>query len=186
VRILIRWIGEDPAREGLRETPKRVLRAYEEWFAGYENEPKQLLERCFEEVAGYDETVLLRDVPFRSHCEHHIAPITGRVHLAYLPDKRVVGISKLVRLVQVFSNRLQIQERLTAQIADTINEVLKPRGTGVVIQATHACMTGRGVHACGTNLVTSRLLGVFRDNVQARQELFAATDLRQTGHALGC
>jgi GTP cyclohydrolase I len=185
VRTLIRWAGDDPRREGLLDTPKRVLRAYEEWFAGYENDPRQLLERCFEEIAGYDEIVLLRDIAFQSHCEHHMAPITGRIHIGYLPDKRVIGISKLVRLVQVFSKRLQIQERITAEIADAIDQVLKPRGTAVAIYATHACITARGVHACGVNMVTSRLLGAFRDNPQTRQEFFAAIDLRQNGHPPG-
>jgi len=186
VRTLIRWAGDDPKREGLLDTPKRVLRAYQEWFAGYENDPTQLLARCFEEVAGYDEIVLLRDVSFQSHCEHHMAPISGRVHIAYLPNTRVIGISKLVRLVRVFSQRLQIQERLTAEIADAIDRVLKPRGTAVAIHAVHACITARGAHTSGMNMVTSRLLGTFRDNLQTRQEFFAAINLRQNGHPPGC
>ena len=185
VRTLIRWAGEDPRRQGLLDTPKRVLRAYEEWFSGYQDDPTQLLERCFEEIAGYDEIVLLRDVTFQSHCEHHMAPITGRVHIGYLPNKRVIGISKLVRLVQVFSKRLQIQERMTAEIATAIDQILKPRGTAVVIHATHACMIARGVHACGASVVTSRLLGAFRDNLQTRQTFFAAVDFHKNGHPFG-
>ena len=137
VRTLISWAGDDPTREGLLDTPERVVRAYEEWFAGYNEEPSQLLERCFEEIAGYDEIVLLRDIRFESHCEHHVAPIIGGAHIAYLPDRRVVGISKLARLVQVFAKRLQIQERMTAEIAQTIDQVLKPRGIAVVIEAIH-------------------------------------------------
>jgi GTP cyclohydrolase I len=147
VRTLIRWAGDDPAREGLLATPERVVRAYEAWFAGYQEDPAQLLERCFEEIAGYDEIVLLRDISFSSHCEHHMAPIIGRAHIAYLPDRRVVGISKLARLVRVFAKRLQIQERMTAEIAQMIDQVLKPRGVAVVIEATHQCMTTRGVHS---------------------------------------
>ncbi len=186
VRTLIRWAGDDPDRQGLLDTPKRVARAYEEWFAGFKADPTQMLERCFEEIAGYDEIILLRDIRFTSHCEHHMAPITGRVHIGYLPDKRVVGISKLVRVVQAFSRRLQIQERMTAQIADTMDDILKPRGTAVAIQATHACMAARGVQACGVSLVTSRLSGEFRQNPQLRQEFFAAIALGQNGRPPGC
>jgi GTP cyclohydrolase I len=178
VRTLIGWAGDDPTREGLLGTPERVARAYEEWFAGYDEEPALLLERCFEETAGYDEIVLLRDIRFQSHCEHHMAPIIGRAHIAYLPDRRVVGISKLARLVEVFAKRLQIQERMTAEIAQTINQVLKPRGVAVVIEAIHECMTTRGVHSCGVSMVTSRMLGAFRDTPETRHEFLAAIGLR--------
>jgi len=181
VRTLIRWAGDDPQREGLAGTPGRVARAYEEWFAGYREDPKALLQRTFEEVEGYDEIVVLRDIRFESHCEHHMAPIVGRVHIGYLPRSRVVGISKLARLVEVYGKRLQIQERLTAQIANTINEVLKPQGVAVVVEATHGCMTTRGVHKHGASLVTSRMLGAFRRQPQTRQEFLAALDLRGIG-----
>src|SRR6186997_3192546 len=146
IRTLIQWAGDDPDREGLRGTPARVVRAYEEWFAGYFEDPREYLQRTFEEVAGYDEIVLLRDIRFESHCEHHIAPIIGKVHIAYLPNNRVVGISKLARLVEVYAKRLQIQEKMTAQIANTLDEVLQPKGVAVVIEAAHQCMTTRGVH----------------------------------------
>ena len=178
VRTLIRWAGDDPDREGLRGTPGRVARAYEEWFSGYFEDPRDYLKRTFEEVAGYDEIVLLRDVRFASHCEHHIAPIIGRVHIGYLPRNRVIGISKLARLVEAYAKRLQIQERFTAQIANCLNEVLKPHGVAVVVQATHGCMTTRGVHKTAASLVTSRMLGVFRRQAQTRQEFLAALDLR--------
>jgi len=181
VRTLIRWAGEDPDREGLGGTPARVARAYEEWFAGYREDPKALLQRTFEEVGGYDEVIVLRDIRFESHCEHHMAQIVGRVHIGYLPRKRVVGISKLARLVDAYAKRLQIQERLTAQIANTINQVLKPHGVAVVVQATHGCMTTRGVHKSAASLVTSRMLGVFRRQAQTRQEFLAALDLRGAG-----
>ena len=184
VRTLIRWAGEDPGREGLEDTPDRVTRAYEEWFAGYREDPKALLQRTFEEVDGYDEIVVLRDIRFESHCEHHVASIIGRVHIGYLPRSRVVGISKLARLVEAYAKRLQIQERLTAQIANTINEVLKPHGVAVVVEATHGCMTTRGVHKHGASLVTSRMLGAFRRQPQTRQEFLAALDLRGTGSAV--
>jgi GTP cyclohydrolase IA len=180
VRTIIRWTGDDPEREGLVDTPSRVVRAYEEWFAGYKEEPGQLLERCFEEVAGYDEIVLLRDIRFESHCEHHMAPIIGRAHIGYLPERRVVGISKLARLVEVYAKRLQIQERMTAEIAQTIEQVLKPRGVGVVIEATHECMTTRGVHNRGVSMVTSRMLGAFREHPETRQEFLAAIGLRNS------
>src|SRR5215212_2470831 len=185
VRTIIRWTGDDPEREGLVDTPSRVVRAYEEWFAGYKEEPGQLLERCFEEVAGYDEIVLLRDIRFESHCEHHMAPIIGRAHIGYLPERRVVGISKLARLVEVYAKRLQIQERMTAEIAQTIEQVLKPRGVGVVIEATHECMTTRGVHNRGVSMVTSRMLGAFREHPETRQEFLAAIRAGG-GHSAGC
>jgi len=181
VRTLIRWAGDNPAREGLEGTPGRVARAYQEWFGGYGEDPKALLQRTFEEVDGYDEIVVLRDIRFESHCEHHMAPIVGRAHIGYLPRSRVVGISKLARLVEAYAKRLQIQERLTAQIANTVNEVLKPAGVAVVVEATHGCMTTRGVHKHGASLVTSRMLGVFRRQPQTRQEFLAALDLRGTG-----
>jgi len=178
VRTLIRWAGDDPAREGLAATPARVARAYEEWFAGYAEDPEAFLKRTFEEVGGYDEVVVLRDISFESHCEHHMAPIVGRVHIGYLPRNRVVGISKLARLVEAYAKRLQIQERFTAQIANCLNAVLKPHGVAVVVQATHGCMTTRGVHKTPASLVTSRMLGVFRRQAQTRAEFLAALDLR--------
>ena len=181
VRTLIRWAGDDPNREGLEDTPGRVARAYEEWFAGYRDDPKALLQRTFEEVGGYDEIIVLRDIRFESHCEHHMAQIIGRVHVGYLPRKRVVGISKLARLVDAYAKRLQIQERFTAQIASTLNDVLKPHGVAVVVQATHGCMTTRGIHKSAASLVTSRMLGVFRRQAQTRQEFLAALDLRGAG-----
>ena len=174
VRTLIRWAGDDPAREGLRETPGRVARAYEDWFSGYGQEPAAFLRRTFEEVGGYDEIVVLKAIPFSSHCEHHMAPITGQVHVGYLPRRRVVGISKLARLVGAFARRLQVQERLTAEIADTLQEVLQPRGVAVMVEATHACMTTRGVHTRETVMITSRMLGAFRENPATRREFFAA------------
>ena len=177
VRTLICWAGDDPTREDLLDTPERVVHAHEEWFAGYNEEPTQLLERCFEEIAGYDEIVLLRDIRFESHCEHHMASIIGRAHIAYLPNRRVVGISKLARLIQVFAKRLQIQERMTAEIAQTINQVLKPRGVAVMIEAVHECMTTRGVRSTGVSMVTSQMLGAFRDAPETRQEFLAAIGL---------
>ncbi|MBI3451842.1 MAG: GTP cyclohydrolase I FolE [Rhodospirillales bacterium] len=173
VRTLIRWAGEDPAREGLLNTPQRVARAFEEWFAGYGIDPVDLLQRTFEETDGYDEMVVLRDIRFESHCEHHIAPIIGKVHIAYLPNRRVIGISKLARLVEVYSKRLQIQEKMTAQIANTLNDVLLPKGVAVVIEAQHQCMTTRGVHKTGVAMVTSRMLGAFRDDPSTRREFLA-------------
>jgi GTP cyclohydrolase IA len=172
-RDLLRWIGEDPDRDGLRETPTRVARAYEEYFAGYRQDPEQILRKTFEETDGYDEMVVLRAIPFQSHCEHHIAPMIGRAWVAYLPNRRVVGISKLARVVEAYARRLQIQERLTAQIANTIDQALKPHGVGVVIKASHHCMSSRGVHMRGTDLVTSRMLGCFRDNPMTRQEFLS-------------
>jgi GTP cyclohydrolase I len=173
VRTLLRWAGDDPEREGLQDTPARVARAYEEFFSGYAIDPVGLLERTFEEVEGYDEIVLLRDIRVESHCEHHMAPIIGRAHVAYLPDRRVVGISKLARVVEAYAKRLQIQEKMTAQIANTIEEVLKPRGTAVIIEAVHQCMTTRGVHKPGVTMVTSRMLGAFREDERTRRELLA-------------
>lgn len=178
VRTLIRWAGDEPEREGLAGTPARVVRAYEEWFAGYGKDPADYLKRTFEEVGGYDEMVLLRDIRFESHCEHHIASIIGRVHIGYLPDKRVVGISKLARLVHVFAKRLQVQEKMTAQIASCLQRVLKPLGVGVVIEATHECMTTRGVHSPDVTMVTSHMLGAFRDQMATRQEFLSAIRLR--------
>jgi GTP cyclohydrolase I len=173
VRTLLRWIGEDPAREGLRGTPSRVVRAYEEWFGGYAIDPVELLQRTFSEIGGYDEMVVLRDVRFESHCEHHMAPIVGRCHIGYLPARRVVGISKLARLVEVYAKRLQIQEKLTAEIANILNEVLEPKGVGVVVEAAHHCMTTRGIHKTGVMMVTSRMLGAFRDDLGTRREFLA-------------
>jgi len=178
VRTLIRWAGDDPAREGLRGTPARVVRAYEEWFAGYFEDPRDYLQRTFEEVAGYDEMVLLRDIRFESHCEHHMAPIIGRVHIGYLPRKRVVGISKLVRLVDVYAKRMQVQEKMTAEIAACLDSVLKPSGVGVVVEGAHECMTTRGVHRPDVTMVTSRMIGVFRTNFKTRQEFLAAIKLK--------
>ncbi|MGE0419061.1 MAG: GTP cyclohydrolase I FolE [Acetobacteraceae bacterium] len=173
IRTLIRWAGDDTNREGLLDTPARVARAYEEFFSGYGVDPVSLLERTFEETDGYDEIVLLRDIRLESTCEHHMAPIIGRVHVAYLPHRRVVGISKLARVVEAYARRLQIQEKLTAQIANVIQQVLEPRGVAVVIEAAHQCMTTRGVHKPGVTMVTSRMLGAFRDNGATRRELLA-------------
>ena len=173
VETLIRWAGDDPTREGLAGTPERVVKASQEFFEGYAVDPVDLLERTFEEVEGYDEMVLLRDIRFESHCEHHMAPIIGRAHVAYMPDNRVVGISKLARVVEAYARRLQIQEKMTAQIANTIDEVLKPKGVAVVIEATHHCMTTRGVHKPGTSMVTSRMLGMFRTNASTRREFLS-------------
>jgi GTP cyclohydrolase I len=170
VRTLIRWAGDDPDREGLLDTPGRVARSYRELFAGYDVDPRAYLERTFEEVGGYDELVVLRDIRFVSFCEHHMLPVTGRAHVGYLPRKRVVGISKLARVVRGFARRLQIQEKMTAEIADAIQEVLNPHGVGVVVEAEHSCMTLRGVNAPGASLTTSRLVGVIRDDPKTRQE----------------
>jgi len=170
VRTIIRWTGEDPQRDGLIETPSRVTRSFEEFFAGYKQDPVDILQKTFEEIEGYDEMITLRAIPFESHCEHHMAPIIGRAWIAYIPDGRVVGISKLARVVDVYAKRLQIQEKMTAQIANTINDVLKPQGVGVIIKAAHHCMSTRGVHKANTDLVTSRMLGCFRDNAMTRQE----------------
>jgi len=173
VRTLIRWAGDDPDREGLVGTPDRVVRSYEEFFAGYGEDPVAMLERTFEETDGYDEMVVLRDIRLESHCEHHMVPIIGKAHVAYLPGKRVVGISKLARVVEVYAKRLQIQEKLTAQVANTIQTVLQPRGVAVVVEAAHQCMTTRGVHKPGVTMVTSRMLGAFRDDPRTRQEFLA-------------
>lgn len=173
VKTLLEWAGDDPTREGLRGTPARVARAYEEFFRGYDTDPVELLQRTFEEVEGYDEMVVLRDIRFESHCEHHMAPIIGKAHVAYLPSSRVVGISKLARLVEVYAKRLQIQEKMTAQIANTLDEVLKPKGVAVVIEAAHQCMTTRGVHKPGVTMMTSRMLGAFRDDASTRREFLA-------------
>ena len=173
VRTLLRWTGDDPDREGLIDTPARVVRAYEEFFAGYETDPVELLARSFEETDGYDEMVVLRDIRLESHCEHHVVPILGRAHIAYLPAGRVVGISKLARVLEVYAKRLQIQEKLTAQVANCINDVLKPKGVAVVIEAAHQCMTTRGIHKPGVTMVTSRMLGAFRDDPSTRREFLA-------------
>ncbi len=173
VRTLIRWAGDDPDREGLVDTPDRVVRSYEEFFSGYAADPKAILERTFEEVEGYDEIVLLRDIRLESHCEHHMVPIIGKAHVAYMPHRRVVGISKLARLVEAYAKRLQIQEKLTSQVANAIDEILQPLGTAVVVEAAHQCMTTRGVQKAGVTMVTSRMLGTFRENGETRRELLA-------------
>lgn len=173
VRTLIRWAGDDPAREGLRDTPQRVARAWREYCAGYEDDPALHLSRIFEEVGGYDEIVLLKDIPFQSHCEHHMAPIIGKAHIAYLPGNYVVGISKLARVLHAFARRLQVQERLTAEVADCIWNNLKPLGVAVVIEASHACMSARGVRTPGVKMVTSRMMGAFRDDERSRKEVLA-------------
>ncbi|HUB14214.1 MAG TPA: GTP cyclohydrolase I FolE [Acetobacteraceae bacterium] len=180
VRVLLRWAGENPSREGLLGTPDRVVRSYEEFFAGYTMDPVAILARTFEETDGYDEIVLLRDIRLESYCEHHMVPIVGRAHVAYLPHRRVVGISKLARLVEAYAKRFQIQEKMTAQIANTIQEVLEPRGVAVVIEAAHQCMTTRGVHKPGVTMVTSRMLGAFRDDPSTRRELLAMIGNRGT------
>ncbi|HKR18431.1 GTP cyclohydrolase I FolE [Rhizorhapis sp.] len=173
VRTLIRWAGDDPEREGLLDTPKRVARAWKEYCQGYSEDPAQHLNRVFEEVGGYDEIVLLKDIPFQSHCEHHMAPIIGVAHIAYLPRDHVVGISKLARVLHAFARRLQVQERLTAEVADCIWDYLKPQGVAVVIEATHACMTARGVRTPGVTMKTSRMMGVFREDEKSREEVLA-------------
>ncbi len=173
VRTLIRWAGDDPTREGLLDTPRRVVKSYREFFSGYADNPADILTRTFSETDGYDEMIVLKDIRFESHCEHHMAPIIGRAHIAYLPRKRVVGISKLARLLDCYAKRLQIQEKLTAQIANTLNDELQPRGVAVVIDASHQCMTTRGVHKAGTSMVTSRMLGAFRNDASTRREFLA-------------
>jgi GTP cyclohydrolase IA len=173
VRVLLRWAGDDPRREGLIDTPARVVRAYEEFFAGYQVEPRDILARTFSEVDGYDEMIVLKDIRFESYCEHHMVPIIGRAHVAYLPNHRVVGISKLARLVDAFAKRLQIQEKMTVQIADTLNEVLQPAGVGVILEASHQCMSTRGVHKAGVEMVTSRMLGTFRTDASTRREFLS-------------
>lgn len=174
VRTLLRWAGDDPSRQGLLETPSRVVRAYEEWFRGYLEDPYELLQKTFEETEGYDEMVVLKDIPFSSHCEHHMAPIIGQAHVAYLPTNKVVGISKLARLVEVYAKRLQIQEKMTSEIANALQDILQPKGVAVVIEASHECITTRGVNKLGVNMVTSRMLGAFRDNSSTRREFLAA------------
>ncbi|WP_084004917.1 GTP cyclohydrolase I FolE [Magnetovibrio blakemorei] len=173
VRTLIQWAGDNPDREGLLDTPARVVRAFEEYFQGYNADPQEILERTFEEVEGYDEMVLLKDIRFESHCEHHMAPIIGKAHVAYLPKSRVVGISKLARVVEIYAQRLQIQEKMTAQIANAINDVLQPDGVAVVIEASHQCMTCRGVHKPGVSMITSKMLGAFRENDRTRREFLS-------------
>jgi GTP cyclohydrolase I len=177
VRTLLRWAGEDPRREGLQDTPQRVVDAYRDWFSGYGIDPAAYLRRTFEEVGGYDELIVLRDVSFESHCEHHMAPIIGRVHVGYLPANKVVGISKLARVVDGYARRFQVQEKLTAQIANCITEVLKPRGVGVVVSAVHECMTTRGVHKRNVSMVTSRMTGVFRSDARTRAEFLRFIDM---------
>jgi len=177
VRTLLRWAGDEPTREGLRDTPKRVVDAYGEWFSGYAEDPEEYLRRTFEEVAGYDEMIVLRDIQFESFCEHHMAPIIGRAHVGYLPDGKVVGISKLARVVDAFARRFQVQEKMTAQVATCINNILGPRGVGVVIDATHQCMTTRGVHKRGVSLITSQMLGTFRDDARTRAEFLRFIDI---------
>jgi GTP cyclohydrolase I len=170
IRVLLRWAGDDPTREGLVDTPARVVKAYEDWFSGYQEDPEEFLKRTFEEVEGYDDMVVLKDIRFESHCEHHMAPIIGRVHIGYMPNKRVVGISKLARVVDTFARRFQVQETMNAQIADCIQRVLEPKGVAVVIEATHQCMTTRGVHKPGVTMVTSTVHGHFRTNPSTRRE----------------
>lgn len=181
VRLLLRWAGDDPGREGLRDTPTRVVRAYRDWFSGYLSDPADYLRRTFEEVAGYDEMIVLRGIEFESHCEHHMAPIIGRAHVGYLPTNKVVGISKLARVVDGYGRRFQVQEKMTAQIASCIDEVLKPRGVGVVIDASHQCMTTRGVHKRGVSMVTSKMLGAFRDDARTRAEFLRFIEIDGAG-----
>jgi len=173
VKTLLSWAGEDVKREGLRDTPKRVVKAYEDWFSGYNEDPKEVLKKTFSELEGYDEIIMLRDIRIESHCEHHIAPFIGSAHVAYLPNKRVVGISKIARITKIFSKRMQVQEKLTAQIANCIHDVLKPKGVAVVIEAQHQCMTTRGINTPGISMVTSQLLGKFRTDSSTRREFFS-------------
>lgn len=177
IRILLRWAGDDPTREGLIDTPKRVVKAYGDWFSGYATDPEDYLKRTFEEVEGYDEMVVLRDIPFESHCEHHMAPIIGKAHVGYLPEGRVVGISKLARVVDAYARRFQVQEKMTAQIARCIEHALRPRGVGVVIEAQHECMTTRGIHKRGVSMVTSKMLGTFREDARTRNEFLRFIDV---------
>jgi GTP cyclohydrolase I len=179
IRTLLLWAGEDPDREGLAETPKRVARAYEDWFSGYREDPVRFLKSTFEEVDGYDEMIVLRDIEFESHCEHHMAPIIGRAHVGYLPTNKVVGISKLARVVDAFARRFQVQEKMTAQIANCIRDVLNPKGVGVVIEAEHQCMTTRGIHKSGVTMVTSQMLGLFRKDARTRAEFLGMIDVRR-------
>ncbi|MES2672313.1 MAG: GTP cyclohydrolase I FolE [Pseudomonadota bacterium] len=178
VRVLLRWSGDDPTREGLLDTPKRVAKAYGDWFSGYAMDPEEYLKRTFEEVAGYDEMVVLRDIEFESHCEHHMAPIIGKAHVGYLPSGRVVGISKLARVVEAYARRFQVQEKMTAQIAACIEDALQPRGVGVVIEAAHECMTTRGIHKRGVSMVTSKMLGSFREDARTRAEFLEFIQVR--------
>ena len=178
VRTLLLWAGEDPKREGLIDTPKRVAKAYKDWFSGYEMDPADYLRRTFEEVAGYDEVIVLRDIEYESHCEHHMAPIIGRVHVGYLPDGKVVGISKLARVVDAFARRFQVQEKMTAQIARCIEDVLQPRGVAVIVEGAHECMTTRGIHKRGVSMVTSKMLGAFRDDARTRMEFLQLIGLK--------
>ena len=180
IRTLLVWAGEDPAREGLRDTPGRVARAYKDWFSGYASDPAEYLRRTFEEVAGYDEMIVLRGIEFESHCEHHMAPIIGRAHVGYLPTNKVVGISKLARVVDGYARRFQVQEKLTAEIAGCIHEVLKPRGVGVVVEAVHQCMTTRGVHKRGVSMTTSTMLGGFREDARTRAEFLRFIEMRSS------
>ena len=177
VRTLLRWAGEDPAREGLLDTPRRVAEAYGDWFSGYREDPREYLERTFEEVAGYDEMIVLRDIEYESHCEHHMAPIIGRVHIGYVPNGRVVGISKLARVVEAYARRFQVQEKMTAQIANCIQRALQPRGVGVVVEGAHECMTTRGIHKRGVSMVTSKMLGSFREDARTRAEFLQFIDV---------
>ncbi len=178
VKILLSWAGDSPEREGLKDTPKRVVDAFEEWFSGYNDDPKDILSRTFEDVEGYDEMVLLKDMRLESHCEHHMAPIIGVAHIAYIPDKRVVGISKIARLLDCFGKRFQTQETLTAQIADAIEKELQPKGVAVVVDAKHQCMTTRGVHKTETTTITSQVRGVFRENSKTRQEFLTLISMK--------
>ncbi|QSX79127.1 GTP cyclohydrolase I FolE [Agrilutibacter solisilvae] len=177
VRTLLAWAGDDPTREGLLDTPKRVVTAYGDWFSGYGADPSDYLKRTFEEVEGYDEMIVLRDIEFESHCEHHMAPIIGKAHVGYLPDGKVVGISKLARVVETYARRLQVQEKLTAQIAQVIQDVLQPRGVGVVVEGAHECMTTRGVHKRGVSMITSKMLGSFREDARTRAEFLQFIDV---------
>ena len=177
VRTLLSWAGDDPAREGLVDTPKRVAKAYQDWFSGYGDDPADYPKRTFEEVEGYDELIVLRDIEFESHCEHHMAPIIGKAHVGYLPSGKVVGISKLARVVETYARRLQVQEKMTAQIAQVIQDVLQPRGVGVVIEGAHECMTTRGVHKRGVSMITSKMLGTFRDDARTRAEFLRFIDV---------
>src|SRR5579859_6645728 len=178
VHTLLRWAGDDPSREGLADTPARVAKAFEDWFSGYDQDPEAYLARTFEEIEGYDDMVILKDIRFESHCEHHLAPIIGRAHVGYLPTNKVVGISKLARVVEGYARRFQVQEKLTAEIANCINDVLKPRGVGVVVDATHECMTTRGIHKRGVSMVTSRMTGTFRQDARTRMEFLQFVDIR--------
>ena len=173
VRTLLAWTGDDVSREGLKDTPKRVVNAYQDWFSGYDEDPNAILKKTFSEVEGYDEIIMLRDIRIESHCEHHVAPFIGSAHVAYLPNKRVVGISKLARITNIFAKRLQVQEKLTAQIATCIQKVLKPRGVAVVVEAQHECMTTRGINTPGISMVTSQLLGKFRTDPSTRREFYS-------------